>query len=251
MNLFLTFAFLFFIGSTGGWVAEVLFRRFLSTANPERKWINPGFLAGPCVPLYGFGLCLLYLLAGLDHLLAPLPAPLFPLLLFLVMAAVMTLLEYVAGLIFVRGMKVKLWDYSARRGNVQGIICPLFSGIWGLLGLAYYYLVHPYILNALRWLSENLAFSFFIGFFFGVFVLDFCYSAHILAKVRKFAADNQIVVIYDELKASIRRTLEERREKAKFLFAFSSRSEVSFTDSLRRYADKVKTLARDRIPFNK
>ena len=56
MNLFLTLAYLFFIGSTLGWVAELLYRRFLSGANPERKWINPGFCVGPYVPLYGSGL---------------------------------------------------------------------------------------------------------------------------------------------------------------------------------------------------
>lgn len=52
MNLFLTLAFLFFIGATTGWAIEVLFRRFLSSANPERKWINPGFCTGPYLPLY-------------------------------------------------------------------------------------------------------------------------------------------------------------------------------------------------------
>lgn len=66
MNFFLTLAFLFFIGSTIGWGIEVIFRRFFSSANPERKWINPGFLNGPYLPLYGFGLCFLYLLASLE-----------------------------------------------------------------------------------------------------------------------------------------------------------------------------------------
>ena len=50
MNMFLTLAYLFFIGSTLGWVAELLYRRFLSGANPERKWINPGFCA-LCAPV--------------------------------------------------------------------------------------------------------------------------------------------------------------------------------------------------------
>ena len=67
MNLFLTLAYLFFIGSTLGWVAELLYRRFLSGANPERKWINPGFCVGPYVPLYGSGLCILYLLASIGE----------------------------------------------------------------------------------------------------------------------------------------------------------------------------------------
>ena len=64
MNLFLKLAYLFFIGSVLGWVLELFYRRFISGANPERKWINPGFCVGPYVPLYGSGLCILYLLAS-------------------------------------------------------------------------------------------------------------------------------------------------------------------------------------------
>ena len=49
-QVFLIVVFLFFFGSGGGWVLELFFRRFFSGANPERKWLNPGFLFGPCVP---------------------------------------------------------------------------------------------------------------------------------------------------------------------------------------------------------
>lgn len=72
MNLFLTIAFLFFIGSMAGWGIEVVFRRFFSSANPERKWINPGFLSGPYLPLYGFSLCVLFLLSLLEQYIYPL-----------------------------------------------------------------------------------------------------------------------------------------------------------------------------------
>ena len=66
MSIFLTLAFLFFVGSVAGWGLEVLFRRFISAANPERKWINPGFCTGPYLPIYGCGLCVLYLIASLE-----------------------------------------------------------------------------------------------------------------------------------------------------------------------------------------
>lgn len=55
MSLFLTLAFLFSIGAVFGWGLEVLYRRFLSPANPERRWIDPGFCTGPWLPLYGSG----------------------------------------------------------------------------------------------------------------------------------------------------------------------------------------------------
>ena len=59
---FLILAYLFFIGSVSGWILEVFYRRYISSANPERKWINPGACTGPYLPLYGCGLCILYLL---------------------------------------------------------------------------------------------------------------------------------------------------------------------------------------------
>ena len=30
--------------TVAGWVLELFFRRFISGNNPERKWINPGFM---------------------------------------------------------------------------------------------------------------------------------------------------------------------------------------------------------------
>ena len=66
MTVFLMIAFLFFMGSTLGWCLEVVYRR-LSPANKERRWINPGFMIGPYLPLYGFGLVALYLLANIEN----------------------------------------------------------------------------------------------------------------------------------------------------------------------------------------
>ena len=65
-QVFLIIVFLFFFGSCAGWVLEVFFRRFFSGANPERKWLNPGFLFGPCVPLYGFGTVVLFVLSEFE-----------------------------------------------------------------------------------------------------------------------------------------------------------------------------------------
>ena len=103
MNIFLTLAFLFFIGATLGWVLELLFRRFFSSANPERKWINPGFCVGPYLPLYGCGLCFLYLIASLEQF-SIIRDPFWNrVVLFLIMAVCMTVTEYFAGLIALKG----------------------------------------------------------------------------------------------------------------------------------------------------
>ena len=112
MSWFLELAFIFFIGSVAGWILEVFFRRF-TTSNVERKWINPGFCTGPYLPLYGWGLCTLYMLAELEKY------SLNKVWLFIIMAVCMTVIEYIAGIISLKIGKVRLWDYTEEWGNIQ------------------------------------------------------------------------------------------------------------------------------------
>lgn len=249
MNFFLKLAFLFCIGSLLGWCIEVLFRRFFSA----KKWINPGFLVGPYLPLYGFSLCTLYLLAMLEEFI-PISFPVLrKLVLFAVMALCVTAIEYVTGLIFIKRLKIKLWDYSDCWGNVDGIICPLFTFFWALLSAAYYFLIHPHILGALEWLAQNLAFSFFIGVFYGVFAIDLVHSTRFLAVIRRFADDKKIVVRYEELKEHISEKLRQDRVRgrAKLKDFFAVYSVPPLGEHLKSYYEKVMKNIEDRRSGNK
>lgn len=222
MSIFLILAFLFFIGSVFGWCTELIFRRFFSSANPDRKWINPGFLVGPYVPLYGFGLCILYLLAEAEKFSLLGSTAANKAFLFVMMAICMTVIEYIAGIILLKIVKVRLWDYRNEWGNINGLICPKFSFFWALLGAFYYFAIHAHILNALHWLSENLVFSFFIGLFYGIFIIDFSYSTNLAVKIQKFAKDNDIIVKYEQFKSDIRRFHEKNALKTHFLLSMHS-----------------------------
>ena len=234
MSLLLTLAFLFFIGSVLGWVLELLFRNL--TQHPE-KLVNPGFCAGPYLPIYGFGLCALYLLASLEKY-SLIHNPFWnKMLLFFAMAVGMTLIEYVAGVFCLKFLKVRLWDYSDLWGNVQGIICPLFSFFWAILGAMYYFLIHPYILGGLNWLANNLAFSYFIGMFFGVFLMDVMHSAQLVVKLKAYAEDNDVIVRYEALKTHIRQRREEMALKYHFFRPF--RSDLPLKEHLRQMQETL------------
>ncbi len=192
-----------------GWILELFFRRLISS----KEWINPGYLVGPYLPLYGFGLCTFYLLAQLS---------LNSTLVIIIMTVAVTFIEYMAGIIFIKGMGVKLWDYSDMWGNVDGLICPLYTLFWGILGTLYYYFVNPYVVTSLNWLEDNLAFSFFIGLFFGVFIIDFAYSTQLLVKIRKFAKEKGLIVKYEEFKSTIFNQAKLNKEKYSFIFAISN-----------------------------
>ena len=56
MKVLVAIATLFVIGSVLGYIIELFFRRFVS----QKHWVNPGFLVGPYIPLYGFGVLILF-----------------------------------------------------------------------------------------------------------------------------------------------------------------------------------------------
>lgn len=223
MSKFLTFIYIFFIGSSLGWILELFFRRIV-----HKKWINPGFLVGPYLPIYGFGLCILTFTYFIFY-----PISLPSIVIILLMGIAMTIIELIGGLFFQKE-GIKLWDYSDQFANYKGIICPLFSLIWTIFSGVYYYLVAPHMVKALEWFSNNISFSFILGMFFGIIILDFIYSTKLLVKIRRFAKDNDIEVKYEEFKAYIKKQQLERKEKYSFIFAFKQ------TNSLHEYLKKYK-----------
>ncbi len=224
MSMFLTLAYLFFIGSVAGWVLELIYRNMRSN---HQKWINPGFCTGPYVPLYGFGLCILYLLASIECFFKIKNPIISKVVIILIMSICMTLLEYIAGVFCLKFLKVRLWDYSNEWGNIQGIICPNFSLAWSVIAFIYDVVIHPRILYALQWLSENLAFSFFIGMFFGIFLIDVANSAQIVAKLKKYADENEVIVRYENIKYHIRDVHIRASKKYRFFFPFHSERALS------------------------
>lgn len=238
INVILVWAFIFMVGSMIGWVLEVFYRRFFSDTNPERKWINPGFLMGPYLPLYGFSLLVLYLMAKipLDFVKNPTTRKIV---LFFFMAVVITFVEYIAGLIFIKKMNIKLWDYTEDWGNIQGIICPKYSFYWMLLSAGYYFFIHGKVIGFIYWLSNHLTFSFFGGFVYGIFAIDLFVSLRVGVKIRNFARENQIVVRYEELKDKVMRKNESIKLRINFMFPVIANPK-SFKDALKEYAEGAK-----------
>ena len=221
MKTFITLCLLFIVGGTCGWAIELFFRRFV-----HKKWVNPGFLAGPCLPLYGTGVVFLYIICSLDYsfIANVVWRAVFVIALITV---VMTLVEYVTGLIFIVGLKVKLWDYSKRPGNIQGIICPLFTFFWGVIGAAYCLFVHPLLMKAVAWINLNEIYSFFIGMYYGILVIDIFYSFNVVNKIRAWAKEKNVTVKLEEFRLSVKLKAEQIKQKTNFLLSFKTKNSLN------------------------
>lgn len=199
---------LFVIGSLIGWIIELFFRRFVS----QKKWMNPGFLTGPYLPIYGFGVLVLYAVSniplGITNQIADIIVRI------IIIGVGMTVVEFIAGLIFIKGLKVKLWDYSDRKGNIMGIICPSFSLIWLVVGSLYYFLLNPFLVEGISWISENLIYTYFVGMVMGAMAVDFAYSIHLATKLKEYKeiANLRFEDFKKELKNRIKQ-LHQNKEK--------------------------------------
>jgi len=212
---------IFILGGTLGYLIELIFRRIV-----HKKWVNPGFLTGPCLPLYGVGTLCLFLISSLDYsfISSSVWRAVFVI---AIITAAMTLVEYITGLIFIKGMNIKLWDYSDRWGNIQGIICPLFTLFWGIIGAVYYLFLHKFFVGAAEWLGENPWFSFGVGIYLGIFIVDIFYSFRVVAKIRMWAKEKNVVVRYEAFKLSAAKKAQEIKEKFNFFFGLHNKKDLN------------------------
>lgn len=93
----------------------------------ERKLINRGFLRGPYIPIYAFGAVFVLIITdnfqgnNLEIYFSGMIGA--------------TILEYITGYVMERLFKVKYWDYSDHKLNLNGYISLSTSIAWGFLSL--------------------------------------------------------------------------------------------------------------------
>ena len=233
MKILVAIATLFVIGSTLGYVIELLFRRFVS----QKRWVNPGFMVGPYIPLYGFGTMILYGLSNVPLDQFSLPKWVNILITLLAIGIALTLIELVAGLIFIKGLHMKLWDYSDRWGNFKGLICPLFSLIWFGAGVAYYFLLNPILIRALLFIAQYPIYVFFTGVVIGMIIVDFAYSLHLGLMIKKVS--DKATVKFDELKEYLSDKFAPEDKKKPF-YALHFLSKDNIKEVIKDYYEKSK-----------
>ena len=237
MKIIVTIATLFVIGSMLGYVIELFFRRFVS----QKRWVNPGFMVGPYIPLYGFGTLILFGLSNIPLDKFGLPNWANILITLLAIGIALTLIELIAGLIFIKGLHMKLWDYSDRWGNFKGLICPLFSLIWFGAGVAYYFLLNPILIKALMFIAEYPIYVFFIGIVIGMIMVDFAYSLHLGLMIRKVT--DQALVKFDEFKEYLSDKFAPNEKKRPF-FALHYLTKENIKETLKDYYERQKNFSK-------
>ena len=86
----------------------------------------------------------------------------------------------------------------------------------------------------------DVYFSFFIGMFFGIFILDVANAVELNKKFKQFAMENDIIVQLDLLKLEIKQRHEENKLKYHFFNPF--KSEFSMNEHLKNLLERAEKI---------
>lgn len=140
---FLQYYFLMFICyAFFGWCFECV-----HMAITTKEIVNRGYLNGPIVPVYGIGLTLIVtLLSGFKDN--------FILLFFLALLIIATV-EYLTSVVLEKIFKIRWWDYTNYKFNLNGRICLNTMTIFIIGAMIMIYLVNPTIIRLLNLLNTK------------------------------------------------------------------------------------------------
>jgi len=192
--MFLSYLFIFFLGCFLGWIIEFIYRSITN-----KRIYNPGFLNGPYLPIYGFGILTLYIISSFNISIY------YKIILYFI---ILTLLEYITGIIFIKLFKIKLWDYSDMELNFRGIICLRFSIYWTIFATFFYLFLYKLIYSLSIIVANNDLISILLFFLLFVFVIDLIVSFKLMYKLKILRKDLKLKIVnfnYINFRNKIRR----------------------------------------------
>ena len=180
-----------------GWIFESSLRSIA-----DKKFVNRGFLFGPFIPIYAFGITGFVFLLNPLYTLPPLEFSLpflpqghqtlsFDYKYYLIMLGGMVIssvLEYVVSFSMEKLFNQRWWDYTPYKYNTKGRVCFSITFCWGALSIAAVHYIHPLIgKNITDHLPKKVGFI-IILVAYGILLIDIILS-NISASKKKKAMD--------------------------------------------------------------
>lgn len=195
----------FVIYSFLGWICETIY-----CSAYKKEFVNRGFLTGPFCPIYAFGaLSTIILFYDINNVFE----------LFFLGALIASIIEYITSYILECAFKLKLWDYSERKFNLNGRICLKNSFMFGIMALITVMYIHPFIERLITNIDYKLIMFISICLFI-YFILDIILTIYNIIMLNGalyqlgslFEEVNEKYILYKQL---IQQNIEEKLENIK------------------------------------
>ena len=168
--MFYTYFLLFIIYSIIGWLLEIVFSYF-----ELKKIVNRGFLIGPYCPIYGVGCLLLILLLSdyADNILV----------LFGLSIIVCSILEYFTSWIMEKIFKLRWWDYTNMKYNINGRICLETMIPFGIIGVIVVKYVNPWLIDLISLINPHTL-TIIVIILMSLFIIDILISSNVVFNLK-------------------------------------------------------------------
>ena len=124
-----------------GWGIEVINNYIYN-----RNWVNRGFLIGPYCPIYGLGAIIMTILINSKNDIITV---------FIEAVVICSVLEYLTSYIMEKMFKIRWWDYSKDKYNINGRVCLRTMIGFGIGGVAIVLVASPNMLLLINFLSTK------------------------------------------------------------------------------------------------
>lgn len=193
---FMTLFLLFFMYSIIGYIFEVI----SCSIQSKKLVLSRGYLIGPYIPIFGFGGVAMS--SFLDKYKSD------TITLFVLSMVVCCIMEYLTSFLLEKIFKLRWWDYSNRKFNVNGRICLINGIFFGLGGLLVTQFLNPTLRSFLSSFTVNTIIV--VGsILFGLIILDAIISTVIVSKLKidtkKYAKKDSTEIIKKEVSKSLDR----------------------------------------------
>ena len=115
-----------------------------------KSGFNSGILYGPWTPLYGFGVLIILIISNKLFQNLHLNRVVETLIVFVCMTIILTLLEWIGGVLIEKLFHITFWDYSNYKYHIGKYISLEMSLVWGVGSIILIYLVLPWSLNLIK-----------------------------------------------------------------------------------------------------
>ena len=187
---------LFIIYSILGYFVEVI---YVSIDNKKIN-LNRGFLIGPYLPIFGMGALIItiFLTKYKSDIL----------ILFIIGSVICGLLEYFTSLILEKIFKLRWWDYSNYKFNINGRVCLEIAALFGIGAIVIIEVFNPILYKLFNIISSEYI-VIISTIIFLIFLIDFILTMFIMFRIKinftKYINIDATESIREEVKKSLRK----------------------------------------------
>jgi len=230
VEYFINLLLLFYFYSFAGWCIEVTLKFF-----QYHRFINRGFLTGPCLPIYGSGCALITAAVDVLSMLSRYESSYGSV--FAVSFILCGTLEYFVSWFMEKRFHARWWDYSRKPMNLNGRIWIGNLVLFGLGGVLVVKIANPLLLPLLTGLGLDIRIWTGAGLSV-VFLADYI-TSHFVLKLVKNSVEKSEADNTEAIGREVRRMLSDRNLFAR-RFAEAYPDVIYRTEKIKARMDAIK-----------